>query len=131
MKNKLIVLVSFALALFSCQQPIKTKVISSVAKKPNIVLILSDDQAWNDYGFMGHDIVETPNLDKLASQSVVFKRGYVPTPICRPSLMTLSTGLYPHQHKITGNDPKGGFRNAEFPREELLDNIDTIKEIKL
>ncbi len=130
MKNKLIVLVSFALALFSCQQPIKTKVISSVAKKPNIVLILSDDQAWNDYGFMGHDIVETPNLDKLASQSVVFKRGYVPTPICRPSLMTLSTGLYPHQHKITGNDPKGGFRNAEFPREELLDNIDTIPTLQ-
>ncbi|MGK0180356.1 MAG: hypothetical protein ACI8PD_002163, partial [Nitrospinales bacterium] len=33
--------------------------------KPNIVLILSDDQAWNDYGFMGHDVIETPNLDRL------------------------------------------------------------------
>ena len=116
MKHKLIVFLSFTLVLFSCNQTVKTKVISTVDKKPNIVLILSDDQAWNDYGFMGHDIIKTPNLDKLASQSVVFKRGYVPTPICRPSLMTLSTGLYPHQHKITGNDPLGGFNTPIFPR---------------
>ena len=130
MKSKLIVLVSFTLVLFSCQQPIKTKPKSTDIKKPNIVLILSDDQAWNDYGFMGHDIVETPNLDKLASQSVVFKRGYVPSPICRPSLMSLATGLYPHQHKITGNDPLGGFRTPEFPREELLANVDSIPTLQ-
>ena len=130
MKIKLIVLVGFTLILMGCQQPKKTKTVSADTKKTNVVMILSDDQAWNDYGFMGHDIVETPNLDKLASQSVVFKRGYVPTPVCRPSLMTLATGLYPHQHKITGNDPKGGVRNAEFPREELLDNIDTIPSLQ-
>ena len=109
MKSKLLVLVCFALGFLSCMQPDKTKEDTIESKKPNIVLILSDDQAWNDYGFMGHDIVETPNLDKLASQSVVFKRGYVPTPICRPSLMTLSTGLYPHQHKITGERPQRRF----------------------
>ncbi len=34
-------------------------------KRPNIVFILSDDQAWGDYGFMGHDVIKTPNLDKL------------------------------------------------------------------
>lgn len=130
MKRKLIVLVSVAFVLFSCHQPIKSKVISTAIKKPNIVLILSDDQAWNDYGFMGHDIIETPNLDKLASQSIVFKRGYVPSPICRPSLMSLSTGLYPHQHKITGNDPLGGYRTPEFPREELLANIDSIPTLQ-
>lgn len=93
---------------------------------PNIVLILADDQAWSDYSFMGHGIAQTPNIDKLASESVVFERGYVPTAICRPSLMTLVTGLYPHQHKITGNDPKGGFRDAVYPREELLANIDSL-----
>ncbi len=130
MKNRLVILLGITLVLMSCQQPKKTAIKSTDIKNPNIVLILSDDQAWNDYGFMGHDIIETPNLDKLASQSVVFKRGYVPTPICRPSLMTLSTGLYPHQHHITGNDPLGGFRNAEFPREQLLDNIDTIPSLQ-
>ena len=100
----------------------KTKTV-----RPNIVLILSDDQAWTDYGFMGHEVVKTPNLDRLATESVVFTRGYVPTPVCRPSLMTLATGLYPHQHKITGNDPFSSVENKpEFPREDLLVNIDSI-----
>lgn len=72
---------------------------------PNIVLLLSDDQAWTDYSFMGHEHIETPHLDKLATKSAVFRRGYVPTALCRPALMTLATGLYTHQHKISGNDP--------------------------
>ena len=61
---------------------------------PNIVLIISDDQAWTDYGFMGHEVIETPQLDRLARESVVFRRGYVPTALCRPSLLTLVTGQY-------------------------------------
>jgi uncharacterized sulfatase len=73
--------------------------------KPNVVLIISDDQGWTDYGFMGHKQVQTPHLDKLASQSLVFKRGYVPSSLCCPSLASIITGQYPHQHKITGNDP--------------------------
>ena len=69
------------------------------------MLIISDDQAWTDYGFMGHPHIETPHLDRLAAHSAVFTRGYVPTALCRPSLATLITGLYAHQHKISGNDP--------------------------
>ena len=127
-KFKLILAV-LPLAIISCKQTVKNEKADQVIEKPNIVLILSDDQAWNDYGFMGHEVIETPSLDKLASQSVVFRRGYVPTPICRPSLMTLATGYFPHQHHIVGNDPKGGFRKPEFPREELLENIDTIRSL--
>jgi len=72
---------------------------------PNIVFIISDDQSWTDYGFMGHEVIETPALDELASESAVFRRAYVPTALCRPSLMTFATGLYAHQHGVTGNDP--------------------------
>jgi uncharacterized sulfatase len=72
---------------------------------PNVVLIISDDQAWTDYGFMGHPAIKTPNLDRLASQSLTFKRGYVPSSLCCPSLASLITGMYPHQHKVTCNDP--------------------------
>jgi uncharacterized sulfatase len=79
--------------------------ISAADRPPNIVLILSDDQSWTDYSFMGHEHIETPHLDKLAKRSAVFTRGYVPTALCRPSLATLATGLYVHQHKISGNDP--------------------------
>ena len=69
----------------------------------HVVFIISDDQAWGDYSFMGHDAIRTPNLDRLASQSLVYTRGYVPTSTCRPSLASIVTGLYPHQHGITGN----------------------------
>ena len=72
---------------------------------PNVVLIISDDQAWTDYGFMGHPQIETPHLDRLAKESVCFPRGYVPDSLCRPSLLTILTGLYPHQHGVVGNDP--------------------------
>ena len=75
------------------------------AAPPNVVFILGDDQGWTDYGFMGHEHVRTPHLDKLAGESLVFKRGYVPTSLCRASLATMVTGLFPHQHKITSNDP--------------------------
>ncbi len=74
-------------------------------ESPNIVLILSDDQAWTDYGFMGHDHIQTPNIDRLAQNSRSFTHGYVPASLCRPSLASLITGLYPHQHGILGNDP--------------------------
>jgi uncharacterized sulfatase len=75
------------------------------ATKPNIVFIISDDHAWNDYGFMGHKQIETPNLDRLAARSALFTRGYVPTALCRPALATFASGLYAHQHHISGNDP--------------------------
>ena len=42
---------------------------------PNIVLIISDDQSYTDYSFMGHPAIETPHLDKLASESALFRRG--------------------------------------------------------
>ena len=75
------------------------------SQKPNIVLIVSDDQAWTDYGFMGHPHLKTPHLDRLASESLIFRRGYVPSSLCCPSLATILTGRFPHQHKITSNDP--------------------------
>lgn len=78
---------------------------AAVAAPPNVLLIVGDDQGWTDYGFMGHEHVQTPHLDRLAAEGLVFKRGYVPSSLCRPSLATIITGLYPHQHGITSNDP--------------------------
>jgi len=53
---------------------------------------------------MGHSEIATPNLDKLASESLLFKRGYVTAPLCRPSLASIASGLYLHQHGIVAND---------------------------
>ena len=79
-------------------------------------MIIGDDQAWGDFGFMGHPVIETPNLDQLAAESALFRRGYVPSSLCRPSLATLISGLYPHQHKIAGNDPAPGTDRGEMLR---------------
>jgi arylsulfatase A-like enzyme len=70
---------------------------------PNVILILSDDLGFTDYGFMGHKTVQTPNIDRMASQSLLYTRGYV-MPVCSPSLACLLTGKLPHEHGITGND---------------------------
>ncbi len=85
----------------------------SFAAGPNVVLILSDDHHWNDYGFMGHEQLRTPFLDRLASESLVFTRGYVPSSLCCPSLASLITGRYPHEHLVVGNDPPD---SPEAPR---------------
>lgn len=79
--------------------------LSASAATPNVLLIIGDDQHYGDYGFMGHPHIQTPHLDRLAKESLVFERGYVPTSLCRASLATMTTGLYPHQHRITSNDP--------------------------
>ena len=88
--------------------------VSTAAERPNIVFILSDDQAWTDYGFMGHTDIKTPHLDKLAERSVLFERGYVAAPLCRPSLASMATGIYPFEHGITGNDTDGKNQRAEL-----------------
>lgn len=83
-------------------------------EKPNIVYIISDDQTWSDFGFMGNDRVHTPNLDKLASESATYVNGYLTTSVCRPSLVTLMTGLYPHQHGVHFNHGPPG--NSAYNR---------------
>jgi arylsulfatase A-like enzyme len=105
------------LALSACQ----ATSTSPSGRPPNVVLIISDDQAWGDFGFMGHPAIKTPNLDRLAERCAVFPRAYVPTSLCRPSLATMITGLYPHQHKITGNDPPPG-----VPRDRMLAHIAAV-----
>lgn len=100
-------------------------------RPPNIVLIIADDQMWTDYGFMGHPHIETPHLDQLATQGLWFPRGYVPASLCRPSLATLVTGLYPHQHRLTGNEPPipaGGKKDPAYARlrRQMIASLDRV-----
>ena len=124
-------------AIFVIAALSSTITIAAENGPPNVVLIISDDQAWNDYGFMGHADIQTPHLDKLARESAVFRRGYVPTALCRPSLVTLLTGHYASTHGVTGNDPspKYAARDSEIYNQRraqlisYLDNFDTVPEL--
>jgi arylsulfatase A-like enzyme len=62
-------------------------------RRPNIVLIMTDDQGWGDLGVHGNDKIKTPNLDALARQSVALKNFYV-SPVCTPTRASLMTGRY-------------------------------------
>lgn len=93
------------LIITSCSNT-KKKVTEKTSEEilPNIVFILSDDQSYTDYSFMGHEHIHTPNIDKMADEALTFTRGYVPTSLCSPSLATIITGKYPRHHNILGND---------------------------
>jgi N-sulfoglucosamine sulfohydrolase len=67
-----------------------------VPKRPNVVLIIADDMAWDDCGAFGNRHVKTPNIDKLASEGLRFDRAFVTASSCSPSRSSLITGRYPH-----------------------------------
>ncbi len=71
--------------------------------RPNIVLILSDDQDYEHLGFLGNPLVRTPALDRLAEEGVVFPTAHVTMSRCRPSLASLLTGRWPHQSGVYDN----------------------------
>lgn len=115
---------SFLTLIFTCTIGLS----ENKAGRPNIILIISDDHAFHEYGFMGHEMVKTPQIDRIASESLLYTRGYV-MPVCSPSLASLLTGKLPRHHGITGNDlsPKapqmtGGRMNRHPLMERLLDN---------
>ena len=83
---------------------------TAFAKRPNVVMIISDDQTYRDFGFMGSTDAKTPHIDRLASLSARYVNGYVPTSVCSPSLASMLTGLYPHQSGIHYNHPPPGNR---------------------
>ncbi|WP_422105187.1 sulfatase [Winogradskyella sp.] len=85
-----------SIAIVSCKSETKEKGTREVTtEKPNIILLVGDDQGYPYFGFMGADYVQTPNMDALAASGTLFTEGYVPQNHCRPSLQTLMTGTLP------------------------------------
>lgn len=68
--------------------------------KPNIIFIYIDDLGWADVGFNGSTYYETPNIDQLASQGIIFSQAYANAPNCAPSRASVMTGQYTPRHKI-------------------------------
>ncbi|MEM6258627.1 MAG: arylsulfatase [Planctomycetota bacterium] len=71
---------------------------SQTIAKPNIIVIITDDQGYGDFGITGNSVLDTPNLDRFAMQSTRFDRFYV-SPVCTPTRASLMTGRY---HQRTG-----------------------------
>jgi len=72
-------------------------------KKPNIVFILADDHRWDYLSVMDHPFIETPNIDSIANEGVLFDNAFVTSSLCSPSRASFLTGQYPQQHGVQNN----------------------------
>lgn len=72
--------------------------------RPNLIVLLTDDQRWDTLGCMGNRIIQTPNLDAMARGGVVFTNHFVTTSICMSSRASILTGLYLRTHRINRFD---------------------------
>ena len=83
---------SFLIANASADEILNTKKSKSSEQKPNLIIILTDDQGYKDVGFNGSTDIKTPHIDALAKSGVIFEQGYVSAPVCGPSRAGLMTG---------------------------------------
>jgi len=72
-------------------------------RRPNVVVILTDDQRWDCLSCAGHPLLKTPHLDRIAAEGVRFANAFVTTSLCSPSRATLLSGLYAHTHRVLNN----------------------------
>lgn len=90
--------------------------ISTKAKQPNIVFIISDDHAFQAIGAYGGKLMPTPNIDRIAKEGAIFQNSFVTNSICGPSRATLLTGKYSHQNGYTINEKKFDVNQFLFSR---------------
>lgn len=74
---------------------------ASSKRPPNVIFILGDDLGWSELGCYGNQFNETPNLDKLAKQGMLFTDAYAAAPVCSPYRAALMTGRYPARVGVT------------------------------
>ena len=127
MKVKLVIGILMLALLFSCKTKTvtsdsKTEALVSALQKPNILIIHVDDLGFHDLSMNGSQIYQTPNIDALAKESVVFNNAYANYPRCVPSRYAMMTGNYPVQN---GDVPDDGFKMTNVP-----DNKNFVKNIK-
>ena len=72
-------------------------------KRPNIILLMTDQQRWDSLGCNGNRFVSTPNVDRLAAGGANCANSFTPWPVCTPARATMWTGVYPHQHQVIYN----------------------------
>ena len=73
------------------------------SQRPNVVVIMTDDQRWDMMSCEGHPFLKTPNMDRIAAEGARFANMFVTTSLCSHSRASFLSGLYAHAHKVTNN----------------------------
>ena len=106
--------------------------LMAAEKRPNVLLVISDQLHHAAFGAAGNRVVRTPNIDRLAREGVRFDNALCPTPFCSPTRASLMTGLYPHQHgvikNLPGNHP-GLDRKLHTTEQALVDAGYTARQL--
>jgi len=119
MSEKIIKIFIIVLLFVSFNQPQEIKV-----EKPNIIFLIADDAGYGDFGCYGQDIFTTPNIDRMASEGILFTQHYSGSTVCAPSRSSLLTGQHTGHTFIRGN--KGMKPEGQYP---LPDTIEVLPEL--
>src|SRR5215510_10382101 len=95
------------------------------AKRPNIIIFLSDDVGYGEYGFQGNKQIPTPNIDSIAKNGTRFTSGYVSGPYCSPTRAGLMTGRYQTRfgHEFNGGGNEYGTPTTEKTMADILKRL--------
>ncbi len=88
------------LIFIGCNPQLSDGIEPSESGRPNVILIMSDDQGWGDVGYNGHPHLKTPNLDTMAANGIQFNRFYSAAPVCSPTRASVLTGRHPYRMGI-------------------------------
>ena len=89
------------MAAGACLVSLSKQVLAEkTASRPSIIYINADDLGWSDLGYQGSSYYKTPNIDRLASQGLVFSNAYAPAANCAPSRACCLTGQYTPRHGV-------------------------------
>ncbi len=109
--------------LLGCSEKTKQTETASVdQERPNIILLMADDQGWGDTGYNGHPHLKTPNLDKMASNGAVFERFYAASAVCSPTRGSVMTGRHPLRYGICHANC-GHIKSQEITLGEMVKSV--------
>jgi arylsulfatase A-like enzyme len=112
--NKIIVCTALLILSFSCKNA--EEKIEEVQKRPNIIFIMSDDHAYQAISSYSDDLIQTPNIDRIADEGIMFTNACVSNSICAPSRATILTGKHTHIHGKVDNRFPFDTTQVTFPQ---------------
>src|SRR5690554_5920714 len=100
--------------------------LAMAQQKPNIILIVSDDHAYQTISAYGSKLMETPNIDRIADEGVLFNKAYVTNSICGPSRAVILTGKHSHKNGFKDNETSNFDTNQDtFVKRLQADGYET------